>query len=156
MCSSTLASGSDPQMHYILCNLLLLEQKQKNNLALDSSISKTAVFQPNSRSGCIETISPNSASLTIIKALSLRLLSAIDLESPSLYGDFSLSPVLNALNALCLSYFLCLSLPISRSLTCSLCMHINEMCLVPPCLKVVYPNVGGSCCFTGLLITYSG
>lgn len=121
-CPSTLASESNPQMHYILCNLLLLEQKQKNNLGLDSSISKIAVFQPNSRSGCIGTISPNSASLTVTKALSLHLLSAIDLESPSLYGDFSLSPVLNAHLSASLTSSVYLFLSHAPSLVLSACI----------------------------------
>lgn len=29
----------------------------------------------------------------------------------------------------------------------SLYMHINQTLLVSPCLKVVYPNTGGSCSF---------
>lgn len=67
----------------------------------------------NSRSGAIGTISPNYASLVIREPLSLHLLLAIDLECPSLEGDFSLSRVLNA----SLSSFVCLSrarLPLLR------------------------------------------
>lgn len=45
---------------------------------------------------CIETISFNSASLAMTKALSLHLLPAIDLECPPLCGVCSLSVVLNA------------------------------------------------------------
>lgn len=125
-------------------------------MVLSSSVSKIAAFLPNSRSGYIGTISLNSASLTATKALSLHLLSAIDLECPSLYGDFSLSPVLNARLSAFLSSSVYICLSHSPSLVLSPCMHINEMCLVSLCLKVVYPNVGGSCGFTGLLMTYSG
>lgn len=131
------------------------KKTQKNYLALSSSISKIALFQPNSRSGCTETISPDSASLTVTKALSLHLLPAIDLECPSLYGDFSSSPVLNAHLAASLSssVYLCLS----HSPSLALCACILTKCAsFHPRLIVVYPNVGGSCGFTGLLITYSG
>lgn len=97
-------------------------KEQKNNLALNSSLSKIAVFQPNSRSGCIGTISPNSASLAVTKALSLHLLSAIDLECPSLYGAFSLSPVLNAHLSASLSSSVYLCLSHSPSLVLSACI----------------------------------
>lgn len=127
----------------------------KENLPHNSSINKIAVFQPNSRSVCIRTISPYSASLTVTKALSLHLLSAIDLECPSLYGDFSLSLVLNAHLSASLSSSVYLCPSHSPSLVPSACI-LTKMCLILPCLKVVYPNVGGSCSFTGLLITYSG
>lgn len=80
---------------------------RENNLVLSGIVREIAVFLPNSRSLRIGAISPNSASLTVTKTLSLHLLSAIDLERPSLCGGFSLSPVLNVCPC-CLSFFLCL------------------------------------------------
>ena len=98
---------------------------------LGSSLSKIAAFQPNSRSGCIGTISPNSASLTVTKALSLHLLSAIDLECPSLYGDFSLSPVLNAHLSASLSSAVYLCLSHSASLVLCACILTKCAPLLP-------------------------
>lgn len=68
--------------------------KLKTSRLVTENKGKIAAFQTNSRSGCIGTISPNSASLTATKALSLHLLPPIDLESPSLYGDFEFVPSL--------------------------------------------------------------
>lgn len=61
-----------------------------------ANTEKWAVSE-NSRSESIGTISPNSASLAVTKALSLRLLPAIDLDRPSLFMETLVCPsVLNA------------------------------------------------------------
>lgn len=111
-----------PKMNYTVVMFCSWNNKQNNNLALNNSFSKIAVFQPNSRSSCIGKISPNSTSLTVTKALSLHLLSAIDLECPSLYGDFSLSPVLNAHLSASLSSSVYRCLSHSPSLVLSSCI----------------------------------
>lgn len=116
------SAGSDQKKAVYTFEMLSCLEKKKHNLVLSSSVSEIAVFQPNSRSGYIGTISPNSASLTVTKALSLHLLSAIDLECPSLYGDFSLSPLLNA------------HLSASLSASVYLCPSHSPSLVLPACI----------------------
>lgn len=118
-----LSQSSHSKMNYTVVMFCSYgNNKQNKNLVLNNSFSKIAVFQPNSRSSCIGKISPNSTSLTVTKALSLHLLSAIDLECPSLYGDFSLSPVLNAHLSASLSSSVYRCLSHSPSLVLSSCI----------------------------------
>lgn len=95
--------------------------KLKTSCLVTENKGKIAAFQTNSRSGRIGTISPNSASLTATKALSLHLLLPIDLESPSLRRDFEFVPSL-----------LPISLP-ARSSSSSSSLHTHHTCILTKC-----------------------
>ncbi len=144
------ASQLDQKMHYsILCNVFLLKEKR----TWPSTGASVKLLCFNQIQG-----------LAVLEQSDLIL--PLSLQQKHLVCIFSQQLILNVLlsveTLVCPRSLMFIPLPlfpplsISLSLTCSLCMHINEMWLVSLCLKVVYPNVGGSCGFTGLLITYSG